>query len=157
VCAVYDPQAQESESTTIKVAMYHVAPKTLTSNAESVEVLEDGTIFSDTKGLPAQTVLPQGRAALIDSRTPQGATISGITFMISDQGVRHGIADDGPTDTTQNMLGYKDVKAVSVPDTMINLIPKGPDLDPYEARKQMTSNTEEVKVYETAPEEGEGG
>jgi type VII secretion protein EccB len=157
VCAVYDPQAQEPESTTIKVAMYHVAPKTLTSNAESVEVLEDGTIFSDTKGLPAQTVLPQGRAALIDSRTPQGATISGITFMISDQGVRHGIADDGPTDTTQNMLGYKDVKAVSVPDTMINLIPKGPDLDPYEARKQMTSNTEEVQVYETAPEEGEGG
>jgi len=158
VCAVYDPQSQEPEATTIKVAMYHVAPETLTSNAESVEVLDDGTIFSDTKGLTAQTVLPQGRAALVDSRTDQGSTILGFTFMISDQGVRHGIADDGPTDTTQNMLGYGGVDPVSVPDTMINLIPRGPDLDPYEARKQMTSNADDVQVYETAPaEEGEGG
>jgi type VII secretion protein EccB len=157
VCAVYDPQAQEPESTTIKVAMYDVAPEMLTVPAESVEILDDGTIFSDTENLRAQTVLPQGRAALVDSRTDQGSTILGFTFMISDQGVRHGIADDGPTDTTQNMLGYGSVDPVSVPDTMITLIPRGPDLDPYEARKQMTSNTEEVQVYETAPEEGEGG
>jgi type VII secretion protein EccB len=159
VCAVYDPDGQESETTTIKVAMYHEAPDLLVDSAESVEITEDGDIFSDVDGLQAQTVLPQGRAALIDSRTDQGATISGITFMISDQGVRHGIADDGATDTTQTMLGYGGVDPISVPYKMINLIPRGPDLDPYEARKQMAMDTEDVKVFETeAPEgEGEGG
>jgi hypothetical protein len=47
---------------------------------------------------------------------------------------------------------------VSVPDTMIHLIPRGPDLDPFEARKQMSSNADDIQVYETAPaEEGGGG
>lgn len=156
VCAVYDPQAQEPESTTIQVAMYDVAPDTLQNNAKSVEITDEGEIFSETEGLPGQTVLPQGTAVLADSRTNQGATISGFTFLISDQGIRHGIADEGTTDTTQNMLGYADVKPISVPDTMINLIPRGPDLDPYEAKKQMTSNTEDVPVYESEAEEGEG-
>ncbi|MDN3242989.1 type VII secretion protein EccB [Glycomyces tritici] len=157
VCAVYDPREQNVESTVIQVAMYETAPETLTDNAKSVEVLEDGSIFSDVEGLEAQTVLPQGTAALIDSRTDQGATISGITYMVSDQGVRHGISDDGKTDTTQTMLGYGGVKPVSVPDTMIHLIPRGPDLDPFEARKQMSSNAEDIQVYETAPAEEEGG
>jgi hypothetical protein len=104
-------------------------------------------------------VLPQGSAVLADSRTNQGATISGFTFMISDQGIRHGIADEGVTDTTQKMLGYADVTPVSVPDTMINLIPKGNDLDPYEAKKQMSADADDVPVYETEeePAEGSGG
>jgi type VII secretion protein EccB len=159
VCAVYDPQAQEDESTRIDIAMYDAAPETLTENALSVEFTEDGEIFSDIPGLEAQTVLPQGSAVLADSRTNQGATISGFTFMISDQGIRHGIADEGVTDTTQKMLGYADVTPVSVPDTMINLIPKGNDLDPYEAKKQMSADADDVPVYETEeePAEGSGG
>jgi type VII secretion protein EccB len=156
VCAVYDPQAQLEESTKLEITMYDAAPEELTLPAEGVEIDENGNIFSETENLAAQTVLPQGTAALADSRTDQGATISGFTFLISDQGIRHGIADEGTTDLTQNMLGYADVKPVSVPDTMINLIPKGPNLDPYEAKKQMTSNTEDVPVYETQPQEGEG-
>lgn len=158
VCAVYDPQAQDEESTKLDIIMYDAAPDELTLPAEGVEFDENGNIFSQTPNLGAQTVLPQGTAALADSRTAQGATISGFTYLISDQGIRHGIADEGATDTTQTMLGYADVKAVSVPHTMINLIPKGPDLDPYEAKKQMVSNTEDVPVYESAaPSEGEGG
>lgn len=157
VCAVYDPQAQEEESTTIGIAMYDKAPDTLTKNAESVEFTKDGEIFSDIN-LQAQTVLPQGTAALADSRTNQGATISGFTYLISDQGIRHGIADDGPTDTTQTMLGYGKVDAVSVPDTMIHLIPKGNALDPYEAKKEMAANADEVPVYESEdPSAGAGG
>lgn len=161
VCAVYDPRAQDPESMNIQVAMYDAAPDTLTNAAESVEITEEGYIFSDIPRLQAQTVLPQGRAALIDSRTDQGATIEGITYMISDQGIRHGIADDGPTNTTQIMLGYQDVDPIPIPDTMITLIPRGPDLDPFEARKQMAMDTEDLQVYESAaPEEeaaAEGG
>ncbi|GAA2142987.1 type VII secretion protein EccB [Glycomyces algeriensis] len=157
VCAVYDPADQNDESTNIKVAMYEEAPKTLTENAKSVEVNGDGEIFSTIDNLQAQTVLPQGTATLIDKRADQGATVSGFTFMVSDQGIAHGIVDDGPTDTTQNALGYGGVKPVSVPDTMVSLIPQGPELDPYEAKKQMQLNIEDVPVYETAPEEEGGG
>jgi hypothetical protein len=158
VCAVYDPANQDTESTKIQVALYETAPDTLTENAKSVEVDDNGEIFSTIDNLQAQTILPQGTATLIDKRTDQGATVSGFTFMVSDQGIAHGIVDDGPTDTTQNALGYRDVKPVSVPDTMVVLIPEGPELDPYEARKQMLPNIEDVPVYETEPEEGaEGG
>jgi type VII secretion protein EccB len=157
VCAVYDPQAQSSNDTSIQIAMYEEAPPTLTENAKSVEVDDDGNIFSTIKNLQAQTVLPPGTAALIDKRTDEGATISGFTFMVSDQGIAHGIVDDGPTDTTQNALGYGGVDPVSIPNTMVSLIPTGAELDPYEARKQMQSNIEEVPVYETEPAEGEGG
>ncbi|MFG3341961.1 type VII secretion protein EccB [Glycomyces sp. NPDC048151] len=156
VCAVYDPEAQDEESTKIQVAMYDAAPATLTENAKSVEVDDDGNIFSSIDNLEAQTVLPQGTAALIDKRTDQGATVSGFTFMVSDQGIAHGIVDQGPTDTTQNALGYGGEKPVSVPDSMAILIPQGAELDPFEARKQMEPNIEDVPVYETEPE-GEGG
>lgn len=157
VCAVYDPQQQDPESMTIQIAMYDAAPDTLVENAESVEFTDDGEIFHEVDNIQAQTVLPQGTAALADSRTDQGATISGFTFLISDQGIRHGIADDGPTDTTQNMLGYKGVDPVPVPDTMIHLIPEGPSLDPYEAKKQTAVNADEIQVYETEPETPDGG
>jgi hypothetical protein len=148
VCAVYDPQSQDDESTKIDIAMYDAAPDTLTKAAESVDFV-DGEIFSDIPNQIAQVVLPQGSAVLADSRTDQGATISGFTYMISDQGIRHGIADDGPTDTTQKMLGYDGVPVVSVPETMIQLIPKGPALDPYEAKKEMSVDAE-VPGYESA-------
>jgi type VII secretion protein EccB len=149
VCAVYDESEQTAESTQLKIAMYETAPATLTNNAKSVEFTDQGDIFHEVPGIKAQTVLPQGTAVLADSRTDQGATISGFTYLISDQGIRHGIADEGVTDTTQKMLGYDGIDATSVPDTMIHLIPEGPELDPYEAKKQMASTAAEIQVYQS--------
>lgn len=157
VCAVYDEQAQNDESTTLQVAMYESAPDTLVENAESVEFTPEGEIFHEVPGIQAQTVLPQGTAVLADSRTDQGATISGFTYLISDQGIRHGLADEGVTDTTQNMLGYGGIEPISVPDTMIHLIPEGPELDPYEAKKQMASNADEIQVYQSEDPNAEAG
>jgi type VII secretion protein EccB len=158
VCAVYDPSAQNEQSTVIDIAMYDDAPDLLAEHAESVEYTPEGDIFSDVKGLEAQTVIPQGRAVLADSRTDDGATISGFTYMVSDQGIRHGIADEGVTDSTQKMLGYDGETPVSVPDTMIHLIPVGNALDPREARKQIVQDDAEAPVYQTEPEpSGEAG
>ncbi|GAA1692491.1 hypothetical protein GCM10009830_45340 [Glycomyces endophyticus] len=156
VCAVYDPQAQDRDSNELQIGMYSDAPKELTGPAESVEFI-DGEIFSDVENLQAQTVLPQGRAALADSLTDQGSTIQGFTYMISDQGIRHGLVDDGITDSTQQMLGYTDVKPVSVPVEMITLIPEGNALNPREARKQMYADDTEVPVYESESPSAEAG
>ncbi|WP_335990268.1 type VII secretion protein EccB [Glycomyces sp. MUSA5-2] len=157
VCAVYDPTEQHDEATSIKIAMYEDAPDDLTGPAESVEFTDEGEIFSDVENLVAQTVLPQGTAALADSRTDQGSTIQGFTYLISDQGIRHGLVDDGETDSTQKMLGYADVQPISVPDAMISLIPEGNPLDPRDARKQMYSDADDVPAYESAEPSAEAG
>ncbi|MCD0445496.1 type VII secretion protein EccB [Glycomyces sp. A-F 0318] len=157
VCAVYSEEAQKEGDTSISIAMYEQAPDELTDAAESVEFTDEGEIFSQVEGMVAQTVLPQGMAVLADARTDEGGTISGFTYMVSDQGFRHGIIDQGITDSTQKLLGYDGVDAVSVPDTMISLIPEGPSLDPYEARKQMAVDADDVPVYETESESPAAG
>ncbi|SDL40310.1 type VII secretion protein EccB [Glycomyces sambucus] len=157
VCAVFDPDAQNDESTKLEIALYEAAPDALTDPAESVEFTEDDEIFSDVDNIQAQTVLPQGTAALADARTPQGATIQGFTYMVSDQGIRHGLVDDGVTDSTQQMLGYADIAPISVPNMMIDLIPIGNDLDPRDARKQMFLDDADAPVYESASPSAEAG
>ncbi|MEU6249174.1 type VII secretion protein EccB [Glycomyces sp. NPDC047010] len=157
VCAVYDPADQHDEATSIQIAMYEDAPDALTGPADSVEITDEGEIFSDVKDLVAQTVLPQGTAALADARTDQGSTIQGFTYLISDQGIRHGLVDDGETDSTQKMLGYLDVNPISVPNEMISLIPVGNALDPRDARKQMYSDADDMPAYESAEPSAEAG
>lgn len=163
LCAVYDPTAQEDGRTRIEVALYDSAPATLTDAAESVEFTPEGDIHSSVPGLDAQTVLPPGRAVLADSRTNEGATIQSNTFLIDSLGFQFGIVDEGETDRTQNLLGYQGVSAVSVPHTMISLIPRGPDLSPWEARKQLTIDDSEAVQFDSgeeasaSPEAGSGG
>ncbi|WP_112133654.1 type VII secretion protein EccB [Glycomyces dulcitolivorans] len=156
VCAVYDPDDQGTEETQLQIAMYEAAPKDLTDAAAAVEFTEGGEIFSN-HDISAQTVLPEGTAALADSRSAQGATIEGFTYLISDQGVRHGLVDVGITDSTQQLLGYADVKPISVPDEMIGLIPPGNSLDPSEARKQMFIDADDAPVFETEESSAEAG
>jgi type VII secretion protein EccB len=149
VCAVYDPDAQEDGLTRIPIALYDTAPKTLTDAAESVEFTPEGDIHSSVDGITAQTVIAPGRAVLADSRTPSGATVEGITYLVDSLGFQYGIVDEGQTDVTQRLLGYDGVKAVSVPNPMIEMIPKGADLSPYEARKQLVIDESEVPRYDT--------
>jgi type VII secretion protein EccB len=163
ICAVYDPNSttnKADEGTEIRVAMYDTAPKQLTDSAEAVEFTKEGDIFSNVEGIAAQTVVEPGRAVLADSRTNSGATIQANTFLIDSLGFQFGIVDKGETDSTQRLLGYGDVRPVSVPDTMISLIPRGADLDPNEARKQLVYDDAKVPAFETeeeAPAEGGGG
>jgi type VII secretion protein EccB len=157
VCAVYDPTAQEEGQTRIPIALYDTAPKTLTDAAESVEFTTQGDIHSSVDGITAQTVIAPGRAVLADSRTNSGATIEGITYLVDSLGFQYGIVDEGKTDVTQGLLGYAGVDSVSVPNRMIELIPKGADLDPYEARKQLVIDDSEVPRYDTGESPAEDG
>ncbi|MQM25289.1 type VII secretion protein EccB [Glycomyces albidus] len=153
LCAVYDPTSQEDGQTRIEVALYDSAPSTLTEAAKAVEFTEAGDIHSSVPGLDAQTVLPPGRAVLADSRTNEGATIQSNTFLVDSLGFQFGIVDEGETNRTQNLLGYQGVSAVSVPHTMISMIPSGNDLSPWEARKQLTIDDSEAPRFETGEEE----
>jgi len=160
LCAIYDPTDQEEGQTRIRIGLYDSAPATLTDAAESVEFTEDGDIHSSVEGLAAQTVLAPGRAVLADSRTNEGATVKSNTFLIDSLGFQFGIVDEGETDATQALLGYADVPSVSVPEQMITMIPRGADLSPFEARKQLVIDDSTVSRYETeeeSPAEGEGG
>ncbi len=163
ICSVYDPGSETNEGTVgteIRVAMYDTAPSQLTDPADAVVFTDEGDIFSNVEGIAAQTVVEPGRAVLADSRTNSGATIQANTFLIDSLGFQFGIVDKGQTDSTQKLLGYGDVDPVSVPDTMISLIPRGADLDPFEARKQLVYDDAKVPAFETeeeSPAEGEGG
>ncbi|THV22050.1 type VII secretion protein EccB [Glycomyces paridis] len=158
LCTVYDPVDPQDGETEINVALYDTAPDLLVDEARSVEFTKEGEIHSSVDGLTAQTVLPPGRAVLADSRTNSGATVQSNTYLVDSLGFQFGLVDEGETDATQNLLGYKGVDSISVPDTMIQMIPKGADLSPYEARKQLVMDDSKVQRYETeAPAEGEGG
>lgn len=153
LCSVYDPADQEDGQTKISIALYDSAPSILTENAKAVEITPEGEIFSSVEGLTAQTVLPPGRAVLADSRTNSGATVQSNTYLVDSLGFRFGLVDEGQTDATQALLGYSEVESVSVPDTMIQMIPKGADLDPYEARKQLVMDDSKVPRYDTGQDE----
>jgi type VII secretion protein EccB len=157
VCTVYDPGAQEDGLTRIPIALYDTAPETLTNAAESVEFTKEGDIHSSVDGITAQTVIAAGRAVLADSRTPSGATVEGITYLVDSLGFQYGIVDEGKTDVTQGLLGYAGVDSVSVPNTMIEMIPKGADLSPFEARKQLVIDESEVPRYDTGESPAEEG
>jgi type VII secretion protein EccB len=157
VCTVYDPGTQEDGLTRIPIGLYDTAPETLANAAESVEFTPEGDIHSSVDGITAQTVIAPGRAVLADSRTPSGATVEGITYLVDSLGFQYGIVDEGQTDVTQRLLGYADVEAVSVPNRMIEMIPKGADLSPFEARKQLVIDDSEVPRYDTGESPAEDG
>jgi len=155
VCAVFDPSIT-LEDQTIRIAMYNTAPKSMTSAAEAMELSEEGDIVSNVEGQTAQTVLPPGTAALVSSQSSPGQTIQGITYLVDSLGYRYGLVDFGETGSTKKLLGYGDVKSIGVPDTMLSLIPKGPSLDPIQAKNQQDPESEEIPVYDTGEEKGSG-
>ena len=152
VCAVYDPD-QPKDTAKVAITLYESAPKTLTDAAASVELDSAGDIVSNVENQTAQTVLPPGTAALVSSQSAPGQTIEGITYLVDSLGFRYGLVDMGKTGSTKALLGYADQDSVGVPDAMLTLIPKGPDLDPTDAQKQLTPNSEEIPTFDTGEEE----
>lgn len=152
VCAVFDPELPPKEAT-IEIAMYNTAPESMTSVAEAMELSEEGDIISNVAGQTAQTVLPPGTAALVSSQSSPGQTIQGITYLVDSLGYRYGLVDIGETGSTKKLLGYGGIDSVGVPDSMLELIPKGPSLDPTEAKNQQNPESDEIPVYDTGEEE----
>jgi type VII secretion protein EccB len=157
VCGVFDPDLSEDEAK-VAIAMYQTAPKAMIDAAASVEISQEGDIVSNVPGQTAQPVLPPGSAALVSSQSSPGQTIQGITYLVDSLGFRYGLVDIGSTGSTKQLLGYGDVDSVGVPDSMLSLIPKGPDLDPTVAKRQQKPGSDEVPVFDTGEdEEAEGG
>src|SRR5690606_37769522 len=133
----------------VAIAMYQTAPKAMIDAAASVEISQEGDIVSNVPGQTAQPVLPPGSAALVSSQSSPGQTIQGITYLVDSLGFRYGLVDIGSSGSTKQLLGYGDVDSVGVPDSMLSLIPKGPDLDPTVAKRQQKPGSDEVPVFDT--------
>lgn len=156
ICAVFDPDLGPKEAK-MEIAVYDTAPQTMTDAAKSMTLNEEGDIVSNVVGQTAQPVLPAGSAALVSSQSAPGQTIQGITYLVDSLGYRYGLVDIGESGSTKKLLGYGGVDSIGVPDAMMELIPKGPDLDPATAKKQQQPESDEIPVFETGEDEGEGG
>jgi type VII secretion protein EccB len=83
--------------------------------------------------LADQILVPAGHAELIRVATGPSA-VSGGYFLITDLGIRYAIA----TDDVLAMLGLTPALAMTVPDSLVRLIPDGPALDPADAAAPAT-------------------
>ncbi|THV42395.1 type VII secretion protein EccB [Glycomyces buryatensis] len=159
VCAVFDP-ATSAEEAKVEINLYDSAPSTLTTRAKEITLDENGEIISNIAGQTAQTVLPAGTAALVKSQSSPGQSFEMATYLIDDRGYRFGIVDHEITGSTKKMLGYDGVTSTGVPQVMLDLIPKGADLDPEDAKKEQNPDAE-VPEYDTggdpAADDGTGG
>ncbi len=81
-------------------------------------------------GLTADRVaVPGGRGALVATLLPDDTTATGVVYLVTDQGIRYPLATQD-TDAVRAALGYGAVTPVTVPATLLDLLPAGPALDP---------------------------
>ncbi|GAB3998324.1 hypothetical protein GCM10029992_23820 [Glycomyces albus] len=139
LCSVFDPSIpfeEEAEDHNPKIALFAVAPETTRLAAESVTIDGEGNI----EGLVPQealTVLPPGTAAIVAAKPLGATTLEGMRYLVASTGIKYGIVDQGVTGSTQQLLGYGTTEPVGIPDTMLNMIGEGVDLDPEDARSQL--------------------
>ena len=104
-----------------RIEHYRTAPDALTGRADAAA---GGT--DEKGGLTADAVLvPGGTGALIRPTASQGVP-TGVTYLVTDQGIRYAV----PNDDARTALGYGDVTAVRLPESLLDLVPAGPVLDP---------------------------
>jgi type VII secretion protein EccB len=89
-------------------------------------------IGPDGSPLADRVLLPGGHAALVASLVPSGVTATGNVYIITDQGVKYPLPRQNLA-KVQESLGYADVHPVTVPASILALIPTGPALDPATA------------------------
>ncbi|GIG57348.1 type VII secretion protein EccB [Longispora fulva] len=75
-----------------------------------------------------RVVLPGGRGALVQARSAPGVPASGTVFLVTDQGIKYGLAGNA-----QAALGYAGATVIGVPAALLALVPTGPGLDPAAA------------------------
>lgn len=155
-CVAFDPTVSDEEAK-MTIKMFASAPTDLTDPAKSINMDSAGNIISNVAGQTAQPVLPSGTAALVDAQSRPGQSIKGFTYLVDSLGYKFGLVDEGTTDKTQNLLGYKDVPPIGVPQVMLDLIPKGVDLNPAEARSQLDPQAEGMPEYDTGGSAGDSG
>jgi type VII secretion protein EccB len=100
---------------------------------DSMTLPDTVTAPAGTDGSPADRVaLPGGRGALAAALLPAGSTGTGNVYVVTDQGVKYPFPRDNMANV-QSWLGFAGVRPVSVPSSILALIPTGPALDPSAA------------------------
>ncbi|MGY0234647.1 type VII secretion protein EccB [Longispora urticae] len=116
VCAGY--RGDPDKPVTIEV--YAKAPEQFSKPQEpAVSTGRDSVRTAD------RVVMPGGRGALVQVQPAPGVPASGTVFLVTDQGIKYGLAGNA-----QEALGYAVVKVIGVPAALLALVPTGPGLDP---------------------------
>jgi type VII secretion protein EccB len=100
----------------------------------SMNLADNASTLGGTDGSPVadRVALPGGRAALAATLLPSGSTATGNVYVVTDQGVKYPMPREN-TAAVQSSLGFAGVRPVSVPSSILALIPTGPALDPTAA------------------------
>lgn len=100
----------------------------------SMALADNASPLGGTDGSPVadRVALPGGRAALAATLLPTGSTATGNVYVVTDQGVKYPLPREN-TAAVQSSLGFAGVRPVSVPSSILALIPTGPALDPTSA------------------------
>jgi type VII secretion protein EccB len=105
------------------------------SRVDDAMTLSDATnALPSTDGSPVadRVALPGGRGELAATLLPSGATATGNVYLVTDQGVKYPLPRDNLS-AVLTSLGFPGVPPVSVPSSILALIPTGPALDPSAA------------------------
>ncbi len=151
VCTVFNKNSLGRNETTL--AMYPVLPDALRLPAISVR---QGP--QDVVATAIQVVIPGGRGAIVRSLpNPESQTSVGTIYLIADDGKRYSLPLAASTQEVDAMvaLGYGGVTPVDVPDSMLQLLPFGVNLDASAARKEVqpgnSSNTPLAPLPNASP------
>ena len=90
--------------------------------ADTPQRSSEGTVLADA------VVVPPGGGALVRSLSSATAG-TGPLFLVTDDGRRFAVPDDEVAAT----LGYADVEALALPESLVARVPQGPALDPVAA------------------------
>jgi hypothetical protein len=159
------PIALGKESAAMVCAAYRGA----TPYEDPVTVLTYATVPASIPSVNVQAAavsvadhvaVPGGRGALVSMQMPPGSAAPAAVYLVTDQGIKYQLADSGSPGTTdasaspqsnsqstvdtagiEDRLGYPGVTPVALPGLFLDLIPRGPALDPTAARDSVPRMT----------------
>ncbi|MFC8277576.1 type VII secretion protein EccB [Streptomyces sp. NPDC057271] len=142
------PTAVTNEGGATRVPCFRVTPGTAGESAKLRIAFRDSApakAAAQTAGLPRpavpgssqvadRVVVAPGGGVLVRQEAPAGEAEPRI-YLITDLGVKYALTAD-----VAGKLGYDAAGAVTIPSTVLDLVPTGPALDPEAARQPLAVN-----------------
>jgi type VII secretion protein EccB len=122
VCTVYHGGTDVDRPVTVQ---------SFQQRAEDVPYLDRAT--PSAAPLADRVSLSPGHAALVRTLVPEGSQAQGLTYVVTDQGMRYALPRVD-TAAVQASLGYGGAAVQAVPAAFLDLLRTGPVLDPVAAR-----------------------
>jgi type VII secretion protein EccB len=137
VCSAYTDTS--GASTAVRVSL-----------ADSAPGVRAGSVGGGTvPGRAGQVVLPPGKAAVVRLLPHEGQASESL-YLVTDVGAKYPV----PSAEVLSVLGYGGVQPVPVPNSIVELVPTGPALDP--ARANVNAPVDSASVPSSSGQPGGG-